>query len=322
MTQITQSLSISNKFKVPLVWQGVLWKLLSFAAFAATNGVVRYLSGGGSVAPDAILPTHVIQFFQNVFGTLLLLPLLWPAGIRSLKTHYLGLHSVRVMTAVMGISLWYLSLKYLPIAEGLALTFTGPVFTVIGAYWMLGEKLTLQRFMAITLSIVGAYIISRPDLAFSGKENAGLGLAALLPLASALALAFSKLFTRKLANLGESPQSLATYLLLLMTPVSLVPALFEWTWPNAEHWHWLLLLGFFAAVAHWSFAKAYALAEVTFLTPFGFSKFLFSTFIGFYFFAEIPSKALWIGLMVIGASIVLLIYKIPLYSTAKRLRSS
>lgn len=310
MTQITQTLSLPNKLKVPLIWQGVLWKILSFAAFAATNGVVRYLSGGGSVSPEIILPTHVTQFFQNVFGTLFLIPLLFPTGFKSLKTSYLGLHSLRVVMAVMGISLWYLSLKYLPIAEGLALTFTGPVFTVIGAYWLLGEKLNLQRFLAISLSMMGAFIISRPDLAFSDPK-ASLGLAAVLPLASALALAFSKLLTRKLANFGESPKALATYLLLLMTPISLVPALFEWTTPSTEHWFWLIALGFFAAVAHFAFAKAYALAEVTFLTPFGFSKFLFSTLIGFYFFSEIPSQALWIGLTVIGASILLLAYKIP-----------
>ncbi len=303
-------------------WQGAFWKIVSCACFAGINGVVRYCSGGSSDSGIEPLPVNVIMFFQNIFGTLFLLPWVLKPGFKSLKTRHPFLHLIRIMTAVAGVYLWYLSLQAMPIAEGVALTFTGPIFTVIGASLLLQEKISSQRLSAIVLSLVGAFIISRPDIPLRGG-NHPIGLAALLPLSSALTLALNKLLTRKLANLGETPISLAIYLLLLMAPVSLLPALYEWTNPNLVHWPWLILLGLLAAGAHLSFSKAYQLAEVTFLTPIGFTKFFLSTLVGYFAFSELPKTwSLWIGVTIIFSSILLLGYKIPLYSWAKRFKSS
>jgi len=305
----------------PAEWQGAFWKVVSCACFAVINGIVRYWSGGTGEAGIEVLPVNVMMFFQNVFGALLLLPWLMKFKLREFKIRYPVMHLIRVVTAVGGIYLWYLSLKYMPIAEGVALSFTGPILTVIGARFFLGEKISFQRLIAIALSISGAIMISRPI--FSLENSQLFGFVALLPICSALFIAFNKLLTRQLAMLGETPTALASYLLILMIPVSLFPAVFDWITPSAHHWPWLILLGLLAASAHLSFGKAYQLAEVTFLTPFGFTKFFLSTLVGFFAFSEIPSSwSLWIGTFIIFTSILLLGYKIPLYSIAKRFRSS
>jgi drug/metabolite transporter (DMT)-like permease len=136
-------------------------------------------------------------------------------------------------------------------------------------------------------------------------------------------LALSKLLTRKLVLLGAKPAPLTAILLLFMTPVSLPLALLDWQTPSALQWPWLLLLGLLAALSHLSFAKAYQLAEVTFLAPFGFSKFIVGTLIGYLVFAEFPNSwSLWIGMLIIGFSLGLLPYKMPLYSEAKRFKSN
>ncbi|HXH55114.1 MAG TPA: DMT family transporter [Gammaproteobacteria bacterium] len=312
-------------------WQGAFWIMLSHTCFSGINAVVRHWSGGVDAGIES-LPVPVIQFFQNLFGTLFLLPWILKARVGSFKIRYVGLHLTRIAASVLGIYLWYLSLKAMPIAESVALGFTGPIVSIIAASIWLKEKINLQRLLAIILSLTGAFVISRPDLALSENVHA-IGLAALLPLSSALAIAISKLLTRKLTTLGETPTVLATYLLLLMAPVSLVPALYEWTTPSITHWPWLILLGALAAGAHLSFAKAYQLAEVTFLTPIGFSKFFINVLVGYLVFSELPvEKSLWIGVATIFASIfvlsyssfrpVLLDYKISLYSWANRFRSS
>lgn len=301
-------------------WEGIFWKLVSCACFASINGVVRYLSGGGSLGHEVALPSSVILFFQNIVGTLLLLPIV-KMNFRQIKfTRYPKTHFLRVIAAVLGVSLWYLTLESMPIAQGVALSFTGPVFTIIGARLLLGEVVGVQRTFAIFLSMVGAFVISRPDIALSSK-NAANGLIILLPLASAITLAWNKLLTRQLASKGESPELLATYLLLGMVPVSLIPALYEWATPSISHWPWLLLLGLLAVMAHVSFGKAYALAEVTFLTTFGFSKFLFSTLIGYIFFVEIPARSLWIGMSIISISVLLLAYKVSFSTIVNYLKA-
>ncbi len=303
-------------------WQGAFWKVVSCLCFAGINGIVRYWSGGMPDPNIDTLPVNVLMFFQNVFGTLFLLPLILKSGLSELKTKYPGLHLIRVASAIAGIYLWYLTLQTMPIAEGVALSFTGPIFTVLGAWLLLHEKIGLQRLMAILLSLLGAYIISRPDVPLRGGMHQ-VGFYALLPLSSAIILAGNKLLTRRLAKLGETPTTLATFLLVFMAPVSLIPALFEWTMPHSVHWPWLVFMGALTAGAHISFSKAYQLAEVTFLTPVGFTKFFFSTMVGYFAFSELPTSwTVWIGTAIIFTSILLLAYKISLYSWAKRFKSN
>jgi drug/metabolite transporter (DMT)-like permease len=312
-------------------WQGAFWITISHACFSGINAIVRYLSGGVDTSIDS-LPVPVMQFFQNIFGTLFLLPWILQARVGSFKIRYVGLHLTRIIAAVLGVYLWYLSLKAIPMAECVALGFTGPIVSVIAASIWLKEKINSQRLLAILFSLTGAFVISRPDLVL-GENTPSIGIVALLPLSSALAIAMSKVLTRKLATLGETPIVLSTYLLLLMAPISLIPALYEWTTPNVTHWPWLTLLGALAAGAHLSFTKAYQLAEVTFLTPLGFSKFFINILVGYLAFSELPvEKSLWIGVATIFVSIfvlsyssfkpILMDYKISLYSWASRFRSS
>ncbi len=309
------------------LWQGAGWKVVSMASFAMINAIVRYCSGGaGSWVPIDPLPVSVLVFFQNLFGTLCLLP--WILNSHKTKSPnavdkqglggaHFGLNLLRVLSAVLGICLWYFALKCMPVAESVALSFTGPIFTVIGAWLLLHEKMNTRRFIAIGLSLSGAFIIARPDIPLQSNT---IGLAALLPLGSALALALSKLLTRKLVLLGHSPTYLAASLLLLMTPVSLPLALLDWQTPTLQHLPWLIGMGVLAAGSHLTFGKAYQLADVTFLAPFGFTKFMLGALIGYCFFAELPTAwSLWLGMLVIFASILVLGYKIPWHSEAKRL---
>lgn len=303
------------------IWVGAGWKLFSCACFAGINAVVRYLGGGASLSPEQVLSPNLIMFFQNLFAVFFLMPFLLNTTSKVNLTHHFNLHIVRTLAAALGVTLWYFTLKEMPISVGIALTFTGPVFTVIGAKILLGEKIGGQKFFGILLCMAGAFVISRPDSALTNSETAW-GFAILLPLGSALALAWNKLLTRKLAAKGETPLSLTIHLLFMMVPVSLLFALPDWTWPTTQTLPWLLLLGLLGAMAHLSFGKAYAKAEVVFLTPFGFSKFLFSTALGYVCFFETPSASLWLGLIFIGMSIFMLTHKISLYSIAKRFKSS
>lgn len=285
-------------------WLGAFWITISHICFSGINAIVRHLSGGAGA--EEVLPVSVMQFFQNAFGTLFLLPWILKIDVQNFKVRYVKLHLWRISASVFGVYLWYLSLKAMPLAECVALSFTGPIVSVIVASLWLKEKITPMRLLAIILSLTGAFIISRPDL-ISGTQS--LGISALLPLSSALAIAMSKLLTRKLAILGETPTVLATYLLLLMTPVSLVPALFEWQTPSLAQWPWLILFGALAAGAHLSFTKAYELAEVSFLTPIGFSKFFINVLVGYLAFREFSfEQSLWVGTMMVFLSIMVLGY--------------
>lgn len=288
-------------------WQGAVWKLCACASFAGINTLVRYLSGGSPLFIAQPLPNYVIAFLQHLLAILIILPLIKSNDIVSLKTRYFVWHMLRVLAGVIGIGFWYLTLKYMPIAQGVMLGFMGPIITIAGSILLLKERITWLRGLAIALSVIGAYFLLRSHADTSHGD--GLGWLVVLPLIATGSFACNKLITRKLASHGESPKLLALYLLIFMTPCFLIPACFQWVTPQLSHLPYLLLLGVLAAVAHYSFSRAYALAEVTFLMPFGGAKFILSVLVGLLFFAEFPDNLhSWFGMLVIFCGVTLLSY--------------
>ncbi|MBT5540302.1 MAG: DMT family transporter, partial [Alphaproteobacteria bacterium] len=239
MRPIKQTESITPSLKPPVVqpqhestftlsnhWRGGLWKVLACACFAAINGMVRYLTSDISGDPGFQLPSYVVVFLQNIFGTLFLLPFVIKKGIHSIKTSFPGLESIRVLFSVFGLILWYASLAHMQIAEAVALAFTGPIITIIASRFCLKESLSPLRLMAICISFIGAFMIMRPDRALFSQEGlmAQLGLLIFLPLLSAAAFSGAKISGRALARKGESATVMTFYLLVFMAPISFIPA--------------------------------------------------------------------------------------------------
>lgn len=286
-----------KKFNISFLWKGAIFKILACFFFAANNAVVKLLSLPS--ANGAALSSYQIAFLQNFFGFLILLPFILPRGVSKLKVILPSLHFYRVVTAVLGVVLWYMAISYMPMAQAVALSFTGPIFTVIGSRVYLKERISIFRASGILLGVIGAFIITRPDKAFYADENI-LNWTILLPLTSAIAFVAAKLIGRELGAKGESPENLTFYLLFLMAPISLLLAIPSWITPAPEQWLWIFLLGMLSALAHYTTSCAYKYAEVTFLTPLGFSKLMFTAGLGFIFFGELAtSVSLWIGAFII-----------------------
>src|SRR5688572_766617 len=91
--------SSASPFRLSKAWEGAVWKIVSCACFAGINGIVRYWSTGVTDHTLEILPVNVMMFFQNVFGTLFLLPCILKLGFKHLTTPYPVLHFFRVITA-------------------------------------------------------------------------------------------------------------------------------------------------------------------------------------------------------------------------------
>ncbi len=176
-------------FALSPAWQGAFWITISHTCFSGSNALVRYLSGGVETSLEA-LPVPVLQFFQNIFGTLFLLPWFFRARVGSFKVRYIGLHLTRIISAVLGVYLFYRSLKAMPMAESVALSFTGPILSIIVASVWLKEKITFQRLLAIIFSSTGAFFMSCPGLRLDENIPA-IGLAAVRAFCSSLAIAFS-----------------------------------------------------------------------------------------------------------------------------------
>jgi drug/metabolite transporter (DMT)-like permease len=296
---------------------GIFWKVLSCGCFAAVNILVRYLSGGGGFIEHK-LPVLVIIFYQNIIGVGLLLPFVIHAKSNSSNRLYglyksvllpqnLCLRWVRIVVAVVGIVLWYISLSKMQVTQVVAISFLSPIITIIGAAMFLQEKITFNRLMAILLSILGGFLISRPDLAMRDNFN---NWYAVFPLAAALIFAVDKVIVRKILNNQECPKLTTLYLLLFSALICLGYAVVTGAWavPCYTNILPLLLLSIFGAVAQFALHKSLELSEITVVIPYGISKMVFSAIFSYAFFAEAPNTVgVWVGIIVMTLSTLILV---------------
>lgn len=283
-------------------FRGAFWKVSSFLCFSAINGIVRYLSQTAALCEQAPLPAYEIAFFQNLLGLIFLIPWIIQNGPESLKTHNPVLQVCRIVLSAIGIVLWYISIRYMPLAQAVALMFLGPLITAMGAKLFLKERVGKERSLAILVGFVGGGLISHTTF-----DSSALSLIAFLPILAATCFSGATLMIRRLTK-DDSPQLIVIYLLFFMPFVLFVPTFFYGVWPESWQWPWLLMMGGLAAGAHLCLSKAYASAEVSYLLPYGFTKWFASAFIGFAAFSEVPSFWTFFGAFILMGAIVSLGY--------------
>ena len=274
--------------RIPAPVRGAIWMVMSCLLFSLMPVILRKVT--------AELHPFVVTFWRNVFSLMLLTPWALSGGFASLRTQRIGLHTVRAMSGLAALITWITALSLMPIAEVTALGFTAPLFVTIGAALLLGETVGIRRWVAVAVGFGGAMMILRP-----GIET--VSLPALIALAAAALMATSFLLVKKLSA-TESPMTIVFFMALLMLPLSAVLAAFEWKMPPPGLWPWLVCVGFTATLVQLTMAKAFSSADMTAIMPFDFTKLIFTAFLGFVFFAEIPGIWTWIGAAVIFSATV------------------
>jgi drug/metabolite transporter (DMT)-like permease len=278
-----QITDVAAKAVLPGPLRGALWMVFAAFSFAAMTTLIRKLSND--------MHPFELAFFRSLFGLLVMLPWFLRAGFGALKTGRLGLHGFRALVGLVSMLLWFLALSLMPIAEATALNFTAPLFATIGAAVFLGEKVKARRWGATVAGFIGALIIVRP-------EGFDLGFATTLVLVASACMSMAVLSVKSLSR-TESSNTIVLYMGLIMTPMSLIPALLYWTAPQPTDYLWFVAIGLFATIGQISMAKAFASADISAVLPFDFSRLLFVAAFGFLLFGEAPDMWTWVGAAII-----------------------
>ena len=280
-----------NSWPAPL--RGAFWTSCAVLCFAAMINLVRYLSDSQH--------TLEIVFFRNLFGLLALLPWLLRNGPTALRTSRLGLHMTRAALGLASMVLWFSTLRIMPVAEATALSYLAPVMVSILAVPFLGERLYPERIVAVTIAFAGALLIARPG-------TAAAQMAALVALATATAWAFSSITVKMLAR-TEPPALIAAYMILPITPVSLIIALPVWQWPSTAEWIAFAALGTAGTIGHVCMARALAATEAGIVATFDYLRLPAVALTAYLAFGEIADATTWIGGAVIAASGIFVIQR-------------
>ncbi len=279
-----------SEIELPPQRAGQLWAALYMAAAAALLSVM--IASVRMVADDLDAP--VIVFFRSLIGILLFAPLIARRGISFLATARIRLFLARGTIAAVSMILWYYALSVTPLAEAVSLSFTAPLFATVAAILYLGERVGRRRWAAIAIGFAGVLLILRPGFA-------EITLAHVLLLLSSAMVAVSIMMVKVLAR-SEPPERIVAWLVIMMAPMTLGPALFVWSWPQPEHYFWLAVIAFGGTGGHVMMTRALALADASAVMPYDFLRLPFVALIGWLAFSELLDVATWIGGAVIFTS--------------------
>jgi drug/metabolite transporter (DMT)-like permease len=285
----------------------ILWMIGAAFFFSILSATIRHLTGE--------LHPLQIAFFRNLFGLAFMLPWLARAGLGSLRTGRFGLYLWRTIIGLMSMFTWFWALALLPFAEAVALSFTTPLFATMGAALVLKERVRLRRWSATLLGFFGVLVIMRP-----GPAEA-LNIGAILVIVSCALSGATTLMVKDLLR-TESSNAVVTYMVLLMTPISLAPALFVWSWPEPWTWAILIGMGLVATIGHICITHSYKLAEASAVLPYDYTRMIFAAAIGYLWFAEIPDLWTWVGAGIIAASAIYIAHREALYGQASASQSA
>jgi drug/metabolite transporter (DMT)-like permease len=280
---------ITRRFgALPPITRAACWVVLSGFCATFMNVIVR----------EAATELHPfeITFFRCLFGFVVLVPWIVRAGAGALKTRKKVFYTLRGFVSLVSMLSWFYGIILVPLATATALNFTSPLFATLGAALVLNESVRLRRWSALAVGFVGVIVILRP-----GVE--ALDPYALLIVFSAMTGGMNVVTVKFLAR-TESPTAIVTYLMLFLTPLSLIPALFVWQWPSLVAIAWLVVLGALGTLSHLSMVRGYGLVDASACAPFEFLRLPFAAFLGYALFSEVTDLWTWIGAIAIAASAI------------------
>jgi drug/metabolite transporter (DMT)-like permease len=283
--------SAPRKFSANL--SGMLFMTLSAAIMTGMAVLVRHLAQE--------LHPFQIAFFRNVFGVLVLAPLLLRYGAAMLRTSDMGFMAARGVFNAAAMLSFFVALTMLPLAEISALMFTVPLFVALMVAIFLKEMMGPHRIISLVVGFSGALIILRP-----GIEIIHVG--ALYALFSAITWGTAVVLIKHLSR-TNSTVTITFYGMSFLAIFTLPPALFVWQWPTATQYLWLLAIAAGGTVGQLMFAQSLKIADATLVMPFDFTKLIWAAVFGILIFSEVPTIWALAGGAVIFASSTYITYR-------------
>ena len=264
---------------------GMLYMVTSCLFFSILAGLIKFI--GNEI--------HAFQqaFFRNIFSIILIGPLVLYSGINIFKTNKMWLLLLRSLFGSLTMVLLFLSYTLIPLSQAVTISFTTPLFIFLGGIIFFKEKPNLFKTLALLFGFLFTIIALDPTINISFGCYVGL-LAAIFH-------AITGLIVKELTK-TESVLSLMFFMVIFMSIFTLIPALFYWEIPKFKvTWFYFLLLALVGTLGNYFWTSALSKSDVTEVMPYDFTKLVFASLIGLFFFNE----QLEIRILISGIGIIL-----------------
>ncbi len=245
------------------------------------------------------LPAFEVLFVRFLAGLIVILPLVWRMGFRSLHTRKIHLHAARGFVGFMGNLFFFFALIHISLADTVTIQFSRPLIMIVIAALFLGEKIGLNRTIATLAGFAGILMITKPF-------TEGFDPWALSALGGTV-FGTMVVLTIKLLSRTEQTVTIMFYFAVFTTVFSFIPAMVTWQNPTETELMLLILTGVLGIVGQGLFTHGVGLGDTSFVMPFDYMRIVYSFIFGIIWFAEVPGLWSFAGAAVIVASSVYLL---------------
>ena len=270
--------------------RGALIMVLSMLGFAIEDMFIKLMGSD--------IPVGQIIFLLGVGGAVCYGGLMRFRGEPLLDRGVLTLPILlRATGEIIGTLGFVSAIVLTPISSASAILQATPLVVTLGAALFLGDPVGWRRWSAILVGMFGVLLVIRP-----GMES--FQILSLLAVLGVLGLSLRDLATRRVPKSTSSFQ-LSFLAFLALVPASLVFMLGTGTAfvaMTGVQWVFMLSALTFGMVAYYGIVAAMRIGEISFVTPFRYSRLLFAMVVGITVFQERPDMLTYVGATIIVAS--------------------
>ena len=240
------------------------------------------------------LDTFEIMMYRSLLGLFIVLSIAGYTGAwRQISTQHMGTHVMRNTAHFAGQNLWFFAVTVIPLAQVFAIECTSPLWVIVLAPLILGERLTRMRVGAALVGFIGILIVARPTVE---GINAGVVAAASAAIFFALTIMLTKKLTRT-----QSITGILFFLTAMQLVMGVICAGFDGdiAVPNAQALPYVLLIGVAGLLAHFCLTNALSIAPATVVVPIDFIRLPVIAIVGMLVYQEALDIWVFVGAGVI-----------------------
>ena len=263
--------------------RGALIMVLAMLGFAIEDMFIKLMAGA--------LPVGQIIGMIGLGGAIIFAIILkrqnTPIFDSAMLSAPIALRSFGELVGTLG---FVTAIALTPISSASAILQATPLTVTLGAALFLKEPVGWRRWAAIIVGFMGVLLIIRPGLD-------GFDWLSLFAIQGVIGLAIRDLATRRVPP-NTSSMQLSFLAFLVLVPASALLMVFAGTPPRVPEPLHLAYLGCALGIgvfAYYGIVVAMRMGEVSFITPFRYSRMLFALIVGVAIFGETPDMMTLIG---------------------------